>query len=254
MDKVDAQREVLRRWQALPASGRQTFEQATGFAEAQANLLDFRTMGEKTKVITAWLIREIEREKQAGAPEPVPDSASFESAKPTSAMEADKKEAEDADTIVEVVTAEEIVPEIESDTDPVLTEVADEDAEEKNSKAVNPSEDLVETPEVLEPLVAAEVGPESIEAVEMSEVELTDDFVDKAAIADLARLDGVDLAEPEGDVESLVSDAAEAKLEPPALTENDYDAESEADDDMALSVEDTTWTETKQAPRPTGTA
>ncbi len=59
MTKDEAEREAIRRWRALPVMNRQTQSQAEVFAAALADELDFRTMGNERKVITAWLVRDI---------------------------------------------------------------------------------------------------------------------------------------------------------------------------------------------------
>ena len=46
---------------------RQTTDQAQVFAASLADELDFRTMGNERKVIAAWLVRDIEKTKQAAA-------------------------------------------------------------------------------------------------------------------------------------------------------------------------------------------
>ncbi len=57
--KDDAREEAIRRWRALPADERQTTEQADYFAAALADTLDFRTMGNRRRVILGWLVREL---------------------------------------------------------------------------------------------------------------------------------------------------------------------------------------------------
>lgn len=59
MTKDEARFEALRRWRALPAEERRTHQQAEVFAAGLAEQLDFRTMGNERKVITAWLVREL---------------------------------------------------------------------------------------------------------------------------------------------------------------------------------------------------
>ena len=60
MTKDEAQREAMRRWRELPIMNRQTQKQATQFAEVLAAALDFHTMGNKQRIIQAWLVRDIE--------------------------------------------------------------------------------------------------------------------------------------------------------------------------------------------------
>ena len=65
MTKEEAQREALARWRKLPVMERQDFEQAFGFAAMVEREFDFRTMGNKRKVIAAWLIRDIVKTQTA---------------------------------------------------------------------------------------------------------------------------------------------------------------------------------------------
>jgi hypothetical protein len=60
MTKNEARDEVLRRWHALPAEDRHTYQHAQVFAAAFAEDLDFRTMGNARKVIAAWLVQDLE--------------------------------------------------------------------------------------------------------------------------------------------------------------------------------------------------
>lgn len=57
--KDDARKQVLRMWHDLPVAQRQTFAQAEAFAIAIEPSLEFRTMGDKLKVVTAWLQRDV---------------------------------------------------------------------------------------------------------------------------------------------------------------------------------------------------
>lgn len=50
----------MRRWRELPIMNRQTQKQAAEFAEVLAAALDFHTMGNKQRIIEAWLVRDIE--------------------------------------------------------------------------------------------------------------------------------------------------------------------------------------------------
>ena len=67
MTKEEAFRQAIERWHALPAAERQTHTHAEVFAAALADELDFRTMGNSRKVIAAWLIRDLESERDDGA-------------------------------------------------------------------------------------------------------------------------------------------------------------------------------------------
>ncbi len=65
LTKDEAFHEALRRWHGLPEQERQTITQAQVFAASLAEELEFRTMGNKRKVIEAWLVRDLEQLKQA---------------------------------------------------------------------------------------------------------------------------------------------------------------------------------------------
>lgn len=65
MTKDQAERDSLARWRALPVSQRQTFAQAAAFAGELEAEFEFRTMGNTRRVITAWLIRDIEGSRSA---------------------------------------------------------------------------------------------------------------------------------------------------------------------------------------------
>ena len=58
--KDAAREETLRRWTALPADDRRTLEQANVFAAALAEQLDFRTMGNRRRVILGWIVRDMD--------------------------------------------------------------------------------------------------------------------------------------------------------------------------------------------------
>lgn len=59
MMKEDARREALRLWRNLAVPQRQTFGQAQAFASTIEPGLDFLTMGDKLKVVTAWLQKDL---------------------------------------------------------------------------------------------------------------------------------------------------------------------------------------------------
>ncbi len=61
ISKQDAEREAIRRWYALPANLRQTYEDAEIYASHLERELDFYTVTSKQRLIEAWLIREIHR-------------------------------------------------------------------------------------------------------------------------------------------------------------------------------------------------
>ena len=67
MTKDEAHKKAIQRWRELPLMERQTHSQAQVFAASLADELDFRTMGNERKVIEAWLVRDIEKTKQATA-------------------------------------------------------------------------------------------------------------------------------------------------------------------------------------------
>ncbi len=59
LSKEDAHREAIRRWHTLPASERRTEMHARVFAAGLVDDLDFRTMGNRRRIIEAWLVKEI---------------------------------------------------------------------------------------------------------------------------------------------------------------------------------------------------
>ena len=61
ISKQDAERETIRRWYALPANLRQTYEDAEIFATRLDLEFDFYTVTSKQRLIEAWLIRELNR-------------------------------------------------------------------------------------------------------------------------------------------------------------------------------------------------
>ncbi len=67
MTKDEAHKRAIQRWRELPLMERQTHKQAQIFAASLADELDFRTMGNERKVIEAWLVRDIEKTKEAAA-------------------------------------------------------------------------------------------------------------------------------------------------------------------------------------------
>jgi hypothetical protein len=68
LTKDEAKQEALRRWRALPEEERRTHDQAQVFAASLADELDFRTMGNERKVISAWLVRELEGKTEVETP------------------------------------------------------------------------------------------------------------------------------------------------------------------------------------------
>ena len=59
MTKDEAHKHVVKLWRALPPLERQTLDQATAFAGLIDAGVDFHTMGNKTRVIAAWLQRDV---------------------------------------------------------------------------------------------------------------------------------------------------------------------------------------------------
>lgn len=65
LTKDEAFNEALRRWHQLPPEERQTHMDAQVLAAGLAEELDFRTMANKRKIIEAWLIRDLDQDRQA---------------------------------------------------------------------------------------------------------------------------------------------------------------------------------------------
>lgn len=59
LSKDEARREAIRRWHTLPESERRTELHARVFAAGLVDELDFRTMGNRRRVIEAWLMKDI---------------------------------------------------------------------------------------------------------------------------------------------------------------------------------------------------
>jgi len=60
LTKDEAQREVIRRWHELPQDERQTPLHAQVMAAGLAEVLEFRTMGNRRRIIEAWLMEDID--------------------------------------------------------------------------------------------------------------------------------------------------------------------------------------------------
>jgi hypothetical protein len=60
MTKDEARREVVKRWRALPAGARQTHAHLSQFAHALAQEIVFETLADRTRLIEAWLIKDME--------------------------------------------------------------------------------------------------------------------------------------------------------------------------------------------------
>lgn len=59
--QVDAKREILGRWRALPSSERRTEQQAAVFAMGVAHEYNFRCSGDRYQVIKGWLLNDLDR-------------------------------------------------------------------------------------------------------------------------------------------------------------------------------------------------
>jgi len=59
LTKDEARKQVLKLWRALPPLERQSFAQAEAFALSIAPSVEFETMGNKSRVIVAWLQRDL---------------------------------------------------------------------------------------------------------------------------------------------------------------------------------------------------
>lgn len=60
MTKEEARREVVRRWRALPQDHPQTHESLSQFARAIAQEISFDTLGDRVRIIEAWLVKDVE--------------------------------------------------------------------------------------------------------------------------------------------------------------------------------------------------
>ncbi len=59
MTKDEAHKEALKRWRELPIASRQTVSQALDFAKTLDAVLEFDTLGNRPRIIEAWLIRDL---------------------------------------------------------------------------------------------------------------------------------------------------------------------------------------------------
>jgi len=62
MTKDEAQAEALRSWRELPVSNQQS-ENAAEFAKVLLPALEFQTLGDREKIIAAWLVRDVQSRK-----------------------------------------------------------------------------------------------------------------------------------------------------------------------------------------------
>jgi uncharacterized protein YozE (UPF0346 family) len=60
MLKLDAERECIRRWRALPRDQRATLAQAAAFATTLMDEIDFPTSGDRYHFISGWLQRDLQ--------------------------------------------------------------------------------------------------------------------------------------------------------------------------------------------------
>ena len=60
MLKIDAERECVRRWRALPKEQRLNAEQASAFATTLMDEIDFPTSGDRYHFIRGWLQRDLQ--------------------------------------------------------------------------------------------------------------------------------------------------------------------------------------------------
>lgn len=68
LNKDDARTEAVRRWRQLPPERRTTYADAEIYAQELIYELDFSTIANRLRLITAWLILEIEHDlRQAEA-------------------------------------------------------------------------------------------------------------------------------------------------------------------------------------------
>lgn len=64
LTKDEARREALRRWHALPPNRRHTYEDAAAFAASPEGRIEFQTVADPQKIVTAWLIRDLAAAEQ----------------------------------------------------------------------------------------------------------------------------------------------------------------------------------------------
>jgi hypothetical protein len=65
LSRQDAEREVIRRWYLLPPFQRQTYEDAEAYAARLVQELEFYTVTSRQRLIAAWMIRELQRTREA---------------------------------------------------------------------------------------------------------------------------------------------------------------------------------------------
>ena len=65
LSRQDAEREVIRRWYLLPPFQRQTYEDAEAYAARLVQELDFYTVTSRQRLIAAWMIRDLQRTREA---------------------------------------------------------------------------------------------------------------------------------------------------------------------------------------------
>jgi len=65
MTKEEAEREVIRRWSLLPADLWLNYDAAEAYSHRLSEELDFYTVTSRQRLIGAWLIREVVRDRAA---------------------------------------------------------------------------------------------------------------------------------------------------------------------------------------------
>jgi len=65
MTRDEAEREVIRRWRLLPDDLRLSYDAAEAYSCRLAEELDFYTVTSRQRLIGAWLIREVVRDRAA---------------------------------------------------------------------------------------------------------------------------------------------------------------------------------------------
>jgi hypothetical protein len=65
LEKAAAEKEAIRLWRARPVQERLSYRQAVAFAKMIAPQLEFRTLGNRDRIIEGWLVRDILRTQKA---------------------------------------------------------------------------------------------------------------------------------------------------------------------------------------------
>ncbi len=61
MTKDEARAEAIRLWRSLPPLERHTVDQAVAFAASIFGRLEFETLADRQKLVTAWLVRDLKQ-------------------------------------------------------------------------------------------------------------------------------------------------------------------------------------------------